>query len=76
MIAELRCKKMAEYKHISTHIYYWPIRRSKTIHLKAFRSSINGTLLSVVSVFWSHYGARIQIDLCCVHVRTFTRDVT
>ena len=30
---------MAEYKSISTHIYYWPTRRSETIHTQAFRSS-------------------------------------
>ena len=54
----LDISKMAEYKSISTHIYYWPTRRSKTIHPKAFCSSISSTLLSVVSLFWSHNGAR------------------
>jgi len=35
---------MAEYKRIYTHTHYWPTRRSQTIHPKAFRSSISGTL--------------------------------
>jgi len=41
---------MAEYKSISTHIYYWPMRRSKKIHPKAFCSSISGTPLGIVSI--------------------------
>jgi len=42
---------MAEYKGIFTQIYYWPTRQSKTIHPKAFRSNISGTLFSVASLF-------------------------
>ena len=69
----LDVNKMAEYKSMSTHIYYWPTRRYKTIHQKVFRSSISGTCCQY---FFSHNGARIQIDFCIAHVRTVTRDVT
>ena len=76
-LVNLDMNKMAEYKSISTHLYNWPTRHSKTIHPRAFRLSICSTHFSVVSCcFFSHNGARIKIDFCSVHVRTVTWNVT
>ena len=50
--------------YISTHIYYWPTRHSKTIHPRALRLSISGALFSVVSLFETIMAPEIQIDFC------------
>ena len=50
--------------YISTHIHYWPTRRSKTIHPRALRLSISGALFSVVSLFETIMAPEIQIDFC------------
>ena len=53
VIAKFRWKQNSiKLKSISTHKYYWPTRRSKMIHPRAFRLSTSGTLFSVVSLFF------------------------
>jgi len=72
VIGKFRCKQNG-LKIISTHIYYWPNRRSKTP--KSILLEHQPYAFSIVSLSWSHNGARIQFDFCSEHVRTVMQDI-
>ena len=74
VISTFRCKKMPEYKSIFIHIHYWPTDAKKRYTQKSFARASAVRFLAL-SVFFSHNGARIQIDFCNAHMQTVTRDV-